>query len=122
MKFTEDYATGVNVVRSYDHSGIIINTQSYSQSLVVSCDSLIENWPIQQINDLSSDALNLILELEPEVIVIGTGSKLEFPSPQAYSSIINQGIGIEFMDSGAACRTYNILISENRRVVAGIIL
>lgn len=122
MKFTEDYATGVNVVRSYDSSGITINTKSYSQSLVVSSNSLIENWPLQQISDLNTETLDLILELKPEVIVIGTGSKLEFPSPQTYSNIINQGIGIEFMDSGAACRTYNILISENRRVVAGIIL
>jgi len=122
MKFTEDYATGINVVRSYDSSGIVINTTSYSQSLIVSSNSLIENWPLQQISGLNTDTLSLLLELEPEVIVIGTGNRLEFPTPQAYSSIINQGIGIEFMDSGAACRTYNILISENRRVVAGIIL
>jgi uncharacterized protein len=122
MKFTEDYATGVNVIRSYDHSGIMINNNNHTQSLVVSSNSLIENWPVQQISELNTDTLSLILELEPEVIVVGTGNKLEFPSPQTYSSIINQGIGIEFMDSGAACRTYNILISENRRVVAGIIL
>ena len=122
MKFTEDYATGVNVIRSYDDSGIIINSNHYSNSLVVSSNRLIDSWPIQQINELNPDALGLLLELEPEVIVIGTGHRLEFPSPKAYASIINQGIGIEFMDSGAACRTYNILISENRKVVAGIIL
>jgi len=122
MKFSEDYAVGVNVIRSYDDTSISINSNTFTQSLAVSSNSLIEDWPVKHINNLSTEALNLLLELQPEVIVIGTGSKLEFPSPETYSNVINQGIGIEFMDSGAACRTYNILISENRKVVAGIIL
>lgn len=122
MKFSEDYAIGHNVIRSYDDTSININSSTYCQSLALSSSRLIEDWPIKKISDLNSTTLNLLLELEPEVIVIGTGNKLEFPHPQAYASIINQGIGIEFMDSGAACRTYNILISENRNVVAGIIL
>ena len=122
MKFSEDYATGVNVIRAYDDTSISINSNTFTQSLAVSSNSLIEHWPVKHINDLNSEALKLLLELQPEVIVIGTGNKLEFPSPQTYSSVISQGIGIEFMDSGAACRTYNILISENRKVVAGIIL
>lgn len=122
MKFSEDYAIGVNVIRSYDSSGISINNKTYTQSLIVSGNSLIQDWPIQTIDQLNTDLLDLVLELQPEVIVIGTGDKLEFPTPQAYASIINRGVGIEFMDSGAACRTYNVLISENRKVVAGIIL
>jgi uncharacterized protein len=122
MKFSEDYATGVNVIRSYDDTSININNRRYTQSLVVSSNSLIDNWPIKQISQLNTTSLNPLLELQPEVIIIGTGSRLEFPSAQAYASIINQGIGIEFMDSAAACRTYNILISENRQVVAGIII
>ena len=122
MKFSEDYATGVNVIRAYDDTSISINNQSFTESLAVSSHSFIEHWPVKHINELNSASLNLLLELQPEVIVIGTGNKLEFPSPQTYSEVINQGIGIEFMDSGAACRTYNILISENRKVVAGIIV
>lgn len=122
MKFSEDYATGVNVIRSYDDTSISINSQTYNKSLVVSGDSLIEDWNIKQVNELNPENLSQLLELQPEVILIGTGTNIEFPHPATYSSIINQGIGIEFMDSRAACRTYNILISENRKVVAGIIL
>ena len=122
MKFSEDYATGVNVIRSYDDTSISINSQTYNKSLVVSGDSLIEGWNIKQVNELNPENLSQLLELQPEVILIGTGTNIEFPHPATYSRIINQGIGIEFMDSRAACRTYNILISENRKVVAGIIL
>ena len=122
MKFSEDYAIGVNVIRSYDDNSISINSNTYTQSLIVSNNSLIENWSIQQISQLNTEHLSLLLELKPEVIVIGTGAKLQFPSASNYANIINRGIGIEFMDSGAACRTYNILVSENRNVVAGIII
>jgi uncharacterized protein len=63
-----------------------------------------------------------ILALKPELIIIGTGNKLVFPAVELYSSIIQHGIGVDFMDTGAACRTYNILMSEDRDVVAGLIL
>lgn len=122
MKFTEDYAIGVNVIRGYDASSVSINNKTYNQSLIVSSNSLIEDWSVIHVTDLNAEALSLLLELKPEVILIGTGDKLEFPHPKTYANIINQGIGIEFMDSGAACRTYNVLISESRNVVAGIIL
>ena len=70
---------------------------------------------------LDASACRQILEHQPEVILIGTGNQLIFPEPSIYIDIVNQGVGIEFMDSGAACRTYNILMSEDRRVIAGII-
>ena len=122
MKLSEDYNAGTYMINGYDSEGIIINQRSYSSSLIVSNHRLIEDWPMRDISELSADYLAPILELNPEVILIGTGSNLIFPPPSSYARVIESGLGIEFMDSVAACRTYNILLSEDRSVVAGIIL
>ena len=122
MKLSEDYSSGSNIIRGYNRSGIDINGLMYSSSLVVGNHHLMTNWPVKQIEELQQEHLLAILETQPEVILIGTGKQLQFPHPELYAEVINQGMGIEFMDSGAACRTYNILLSENRRVTAGIIL
>jgi len=122
MKLSEDHNAGTYMINGYEAEGIIINQRTYSSSLIVSNHRLLENWPMQEISQLSTENLAPILELEPEVILIGTGSTLIFPPPTSYTNVIQSGLGIEFMDSVAACRTYNILLSEDRRVVAGIIL
>lgn len=122
MKLSEDDSSGSYMINGYDSEGIIINQRLYSRSLIVSNHRLLENWPMQDISELSADILAPILDLKPEVILIGTGSTLVFPPVSSYASIIQSGVGIEFMDSVAACRTFNILLSEDRSVVAGIIL
>ncbi|MFW2373135.1 MAG: Mth938-like domain-containing protein [Gammaproteobacteria bacterium] len=122
MKLSEDYNAGAYMINGYDAEGIIINQRSYTSSLIVSNHQLVENWPLQNILELTTENLAPILQLKPEVILIGTGASLIFPPPSSYANVIQLGLGIEFMDSIAACRTYNILFSEDRSVVAGIIL
>ncbi len=122
MKLSEDYSNGSNIIRGYNKAGIDINGLIYSTSLVVSNYYLKPDWPVKHIEELQQDHLQIIVETRPEVVIIGTGKQLQFPHPELYAAVINQGMGIEFMDSVAACRTYNILLSENRRVTAGIIL
>jgi uncharacterized protein len=122
MKFTEDFANTSHVIRSYSVEGLDINGNIYTSSLIVSPDSLIPEWLISDISQLSSDHFISILDAKPEIVIIGTGERLRFPGPEVYAEVINLNIGVEFMDSGAACRTYNVLVSENRHVVAGIIL
>jgi len=122
MKFSEDYAIGTNVIRAFNDTSIDINNLSYSNSLIVGNNILIDDWGIQHIEELSADNWQLLLSHNPEVILIGTGKSLVFPHPSSYAPAIEMGIGVEFMDSGAACRTYNVLVSEDRSVIAGIIL
>ena len=122
MKFSEDLNSGSQVIDRYDDKSITINEKMFTQSLIVSNFQIIENWPVNEINDLSNQSLQAIIELQPEVIIIGTGKQILFPRPENYSSVINMGIGIEFMNTGAACRTYNVLLSEDRKVAAGIII
>lgn len=122
MKFSEDYAIGTNVIRSFTDSSIDINNKSYSNSLIVGNKLLITDWGISHIEELTHENWQQLVQHKPEVILIGTGKSLIFPHPSSYAPAIELGIGVEFMDSGAACRTYNVLVSEDRAVIAGIIL
>jgi len=122
MKFSEDVNFGSQVINRYDDNSITINERIFSRSIIVSNFQLVENCQVNEINELSNQSLEAILNLQPEVIIIGTGRQILFPRPENYSSVINRGIGIEFMNTGAACRTYNILLSEDRKVAAGIII
>jgi len=122
MKFSEDYAIGTNVIRAFNDSSIDINNKTYDQSLLVGSHLLVEQWGISHIDDLTDQHWQDLLQHQPEVILVGTGKTLIFPHPSTYAAAIKAGIGVEFMDTAAACRTYNVLVSEDRRVIAGIIL
>jgi uncharacterized protein len=121
MKFAQDTLNEGYVITAYDDTSISINGKSFSDSLIITADQLEENWDIQAIHTLQQSHVDKLLAFEPELIIIGTGSSLIFPAAEIYAAIINRGIGIEFMDTAAACRTYNILVSEGRNVVAGLI-
>lgn len=122
MKFSEDYAIGTNVIRSFTDSTIDVNNKTYNKSLIISNNLLIEDWAISHIDELQPEHWQELIQHKPEVILIGTGASLVFPHPSSYAPAIDMGIGVEFMDSKAACRTYNVLVSEDRVVLAGIIL
>ena len=83
---------------------------------------VVRDWPPQHPGGLTIDDFGIILALEPELILVGTGNALRFPDSVILKGIIRVGIGIDFMDSRAACRTYNILAAEGRHVAAGIII
>ncbi len=121
MKFAQDSQEEGYVITAYDENTVSINGKPFSQSLIVANAELNENWGMATIEQLASTHIDEILSLNPELILIGTGNKLIFPAVEIYSAIIQRGIGVDFMDTRAACRTYNILISEGRGVVAGLI-
>ena len=122
MKFAQDSQDEGYVITSYESDHISINGKAFNQSLIITSTHLDENWGLKTIGQLNTEHIDKILALNPELIIIGTGSKLIFPAVETYSCIIQRGIGVDFMDTQAACRTYNILKSEYRDVVAGLIL
>lgn len=122
MKFAQDNQDKGYVITSYCDDSISINGKAFEQSLIITADRLIESWGPADIHSLQSEHIDEILTLRPELVLIGTGNRLIFPAIECYSALIRAGIGVDFMDTGAACRTYNILMSEDRDVVAGIIL
>lgn len=109
-------------IRAYRPGFLQINEKTLTRSVIVTPSQLIEDWSPQTIEELSVDALAIIATLKPDILLLGTGSKLVFPALASYGDLINQQIGVEIMDTAAACRTYNALSAENRNVVAALII
>ena len=122
MKFAQDSQQEGYVISAYDDASVRVNGKAFSQSLIITPTKLNESWDVTSIELLQANHIDQVLTFSPELIIIGTGNKLTFPAVDVYSNIIKRGIGVDFMDTRAACRTYNILMSEGRHVVAGLIL
>ncbi|HHJ34692.1 MAG TPA: hypothetical protein ENJ87_02905, partial [Gammaproteobacteria bacterium] len=110
------------VITAYTDDSVSINGKVFASSLIITREKLDEDWHVETIESIQTGHIERLLHFSPELIIIGTGEKLIFPAAETYSDIIKRGIGIDFMDTRAACRTYNILMSEGRDVVAGLIL
>ena len=122
MPLIKDIITSRYQITGYKDDAITINETDYRDSLVVSAESLHTPWAVSSIEDLNSDNLQVIFDLNPEVILLGTGKQQRFPDPKILTQFGQKGFGLEVMDNGALCRTFNILVAEGRSVVAGVIL
>jgi len=122
VKFERDAPDGRNTFTGYGPGYVEVNGKRYSSSLVVSGERLIVDWPAASVDVLGADHLAAILELAPEIAIIGSGSTFRFPDPARLSPLHQARIGVEVMDTAAACRTYNILLGEGRNVVAALIV
>ncbi len=122
MKFSPADQISGNSIQGYDSGTVIVNGQPYNGSIVVLPDQLITDWRPGLLSDLQPDDLQQLLELNPEVVLLGTGPRQAFPAPALLAPFLNRQIGIEAMDTAAACRTYNILAAEGRRVAAALLL
>ena len=105
-----------------DFRGIESLREEIQSSFILSPKILIKDWAPQTIQHLKKENLEDLLNLSPEVVLIGTGSKLQFPEMEIMSCFWEAQIGVEIMDTAAVCRTYNILVNEGRSTVAGLII
>jgi len=122
VKFAESDPNEGYFITLYDKGIIQVNGKNFNNSLIVSTQQLKTDWPPHSPEELSSEHFTPIIQLKPELVLIGTGNKLVFPAVETYAELIRLGVGVEIMDTGAACRTYNILSGEGRHVVCGLIL
>jgi uncharacterized protein len=122
VKFERDSPDGRNTFTGYGTGYVEVNGKRHESSLVVSADRLVTDWPAASVDALAGDHLAAILELHPEIAILGTGSSFRFPEPARLAPLHQARIGVEVMDTHAACRTYNILLGEGRNVVAAVIL
>lgn len=122
MSLVQDENYAKYQIKAYEPGRIQVNEQVYTQSIIVSPLVLITDWKPQIISELAEEHLGIIFELQPAILLIGTGSKIHFPPIDIYGDLINHGIGVEIMDTSAACRTYNVLTAEDRNVVAALII
>ena len=122
MKIERDEVQGRNTFTGYGEGYVEVSRARHAASLVVSADRLITDWPARNVEALSADHMAAIVELNPEIVLLGTGATFRFPEPALLAPLYKAGIGVEVMDTPAACRTYNILLAEGRNVVAAVIV
>lgn len=122
MKIAQEQSDGRNTFTGYGEGYVEVNRTRHLASLVVSAERLITDWPAASIEALSADHLAAIVELKPEVVLLGTGAVFRLPEPALLAPLYKAGIGVEVMDTPAACRTYNILLGEGRNVIAALVI
>ena len=111
-----------NLIRTYAVGRIIVNQDSYTRSLVVLPGQLVADWPPQAFEELALAHLAALVTLRPELVILGTGRRQRLPRAELLAPLVEAGIGWEVMDTGAACRTYNILMGEGRNVAAALLM
>ena len=114
-----DYAF---TLRSADGHVARVNDRTLSASFILSPQQLVEDWPVRDSASLAPDDLAPLLALKPEVVLLGTGERQVFPPAAVMAACLSLGVGLEVMTNAAAARTFNVLASESRKVVAGFLL
>jgi uncharacterized protein len=121
MKLTADHAEG-NTITSYRDGEIKIKDTIIRSNLIVSHDTLLPDWQPAAFDELTLSDFDPVLALEPEIILFGTGAQQRFPDIGLMTEILKRGTAFEVMETGAACRTYNVLVGEYRKVVAALLV
>lgn len=121
MKLHLDHASIQNIITGYGSDHVLINGMRHGSSLVVLPDEVIADWT-GTWSALAAQDFDQVLMRAPEIVLLGTGQRQRFPAPALYKALIAARIGMEIMDTPAACRTYNILAGEGRRVAAALLL
>jgi uncharacterized protein len=122
MRFTEDSSSGINIIRAYGNGELRVNENLYRGGVILSAATVIADANVQNLDDLLAMDVSRALALEPELVLLGTGASQVFPAPSFGAQFLRAGIGFEVMDTGAACRTFNVLVGEQRRVAAILLL
>jgi uncharacterized protein len=122
LKFEREQAEGKNLFTGYGEGYVEVNGKRHSASLLVGGERLVTDWPAASIGQLTADHLAAIVGIKPEIVLLGTGKAFQFAEPRLLAPLYGAGIGVEVMDTAAACRTYNILLGEGRNVLAALII
>ncbi len=133
MKFHLEGSAGRYTILSYAPGRITVKLpaadqtapagqETLTQSLIISPGQLLRGWPPQSCAELRAEHFEQLVEFNPEVVLFGSGAQLIFPPASEIAPLIRQGIGVEVMSTGAACRTYNLLVADGRRVAAALLM
>jgi uncharacterized protein len=120
VKLHASAPSALNTFSGYGDGFVLVNGQRHEQNVIVMPERLLP-WQAQSFDSLKEEDFQPLLELAPEILLIGTGPKQRFPHPRLTRKLAEKRIGVEAMDLRAACRTYNILMSEERRVAAALL-
>jgi uncharacterized protein len=112
---------GVNLISGYGEGYVTVNGIRHESSLVVLPDRVVD-WPARNFAALSAEDFSFLEQFQVEILLLGTGPRQRFPHPRLTAALTRAGVGVEVMDVQAACRTYNILVAEERKVAAALLL
>ena len=121
MKLQADRIAGQNAIARRGAEGVVVNGTEHRRSVVVPWQGEVAPWPVAEFAALSAEHFAALAELGPELVIFGSGVRLRFPPAVLLRPLIERRIGIETMDTAAACRTYNVLLAEGRAVVAALL-
>lgn len=121
MKMSLDETDQALVIRGYGAGEVAVGNRTYSCSLLVTPAGVRPDWGPDTAADIAAHHLAEVLDHRPELLILGTGTAQVFPARRLFADLMEAGVGYEVMDTAAACRTYNILLAEGRRVVAALI-
>jgi uncharacterized protein len=122
MRFAQDSSSATHLIRAYGGGEVRIDDEIYRETVIVSASAVFTLPALRAMNDLPGLDPSIIFSLDPEVVLLGTGQRQIFPAASFRSQFVSAGIGVEIMDTGAACRTFNVLVAERRRVVAVLMM
>jgi len=121
MKLQADRIEGQNAISRHGAEGVVVNGIEYRESVLVPWHGSVVRWEVADFDALTEAHFDAIAALGPEVVIFGSGSRIRFPRPALMQALMSRRIGIETMDTAAACRTYNVLLAEGRSVVAALL-
>ena len=122
MRFAPDDTAGRHLIQGYDDTAVVINGQRHSAPLLICAELFLSPWgPASDPTALSAEQQAQLIALAPQVLLLGTGRRALLPRPTLLLPFSQRGIGVEIMTTAAACRTYNVLSAEGRRVVAVLV-
>ncbi len=121
MKLHLSNTAGLNIFTAYGEGYVAVNHEKHTENLIVLPESILSGWSNATVDTLTADDMAKLLALETEVILLGTGRRLRFPARPLLRPFALAGKGLEVMDLQAACRTYNILAAEGRKVAAALL-
>lgn len=122
MKFHLTTAADRNVFTGYGAGYVVINQQRYDYPVVVLPEQAVQRWEVTSFDALTAEQFSSLLTTRPEIILFGSGATLRFPRPELTRAIAAAAVGLETMDTAAACRTYNVLTAEGRQVLAALLV
>jgi len=122
LKLHQDSSGALNTVTGYGADYVEINLQRHAGSIIVLPEGPVIPWPVSSFEALSAGHFEQLIAPAPEVVIFGSGERLRFPHPRLTSALAKHRIGVETMDFQAACRTYNILMAEGRKVAAALLI
>jgi uncharacterized protein len=122
MQLTEHRNEQQLFVRRADALSVSVIDRVFTRSLLLSANEAVVDFPARSVDQLDAPAIEKILALKPEVVLLGTGARTVFPTQSVLGEFLKRGIGLETMDNAAAARTFNVLVGEMRNVVAVFLL